>query len=192
MGQILGIFPYSFWDTGSQTKRAVLLSLAGPEVQDVFDTLPGTGDDYTTALTKRLTSYFEPKKNVPFERHIFRSATQQPHETLDAFATRLRQLVKTCDYSERGNEMIRDQLVDKCHSKDLRRRFLRETDPGLTLDKALSGARAIEASNRNAALMESTDTAPVNSLRTSSHRSNKFQARPKPKPRSNSDALRAS
>ena len=86
--------------------------------------------------------------------------------------------------------MIRDQLVDKCHSKDLRRRFLRETD--LTLDKALSIARAIEASNRNAALMESTDRAPVNTLRTSSHRSNKFQARPKPKPRSNGDALRAS
>ena len=108
--------------TDSKQKRAVLLHLAGPEVQDVFATLQDTGEDYAAALAK-LTAYFEPKKNVSLERHIFRSAVQMPDEPLDAFATRLRQLVKTCDNGERANEMIRDQLVDKCHSRDLRRRF---------------------------------------------------------------------
>ena len=49
--------------TDPKQKRASLHHLAGPDVQDVFNTLPDSGDDYTTALT-RLTSYFEPKKNV--------------------------------------------------------------------------------------------------------------------------------
>ena len=44
----------------------------------------------TTLLLLRLTAYFEPKMNVSFERHIFRSAGQMPNEPLDAFATRLR------------------------------------------------------------------------------------------------------
>lgn len=109
--------------TDSKQKRAVLLHLAGQEVQDVFATLQDTGEDYNTAL-QRLTAYFEPKKNVPFKRHIFRSAARMPDEPLNAFATRLWQLVKSCDYGERASEMIRDQLVDKCYSLDLRRWFV--------------------------------------------------------------------
>ena len=33
-------------------KRAILLHLAGAEVQEIFETLPETGDDYKTALEK--------------------------------------------------------------------------------------------------------------------------------------------
>jgi len=75
--------------TDPKQKRAVLLHLAGPEVQDVFTTLQDTGEDYAAALT-RLTALFEPKMNATLERHIFRSAAQMPNEPLDAFANRLR------------------------------------------------------------------------------------------------------
>ena len=53
--------------TDKKQRGAVLLHLAGPEVQRVFETLSGTGDDHATALAK-LTEYFEPKKNIPFVR----------------------------------------------------------------------------------------------------------------------------
>ena len=45
-------------------KRALLLHLAGPATQDIFETLADTGadDDFNTALAK-LTEYFNPKKN---------------------------------------------------------------------------------------------------------------------------------
>lgn len=45
-------------------KRALLLHLAGPDVQDIFFTLEGTGDDadYDGAVNK-LNEYFTPKKN---------------------------------------------------------------------------------------------------------------------------------
>ncbi len=78
--------------TDQKQKRAVLLHLAGPD--EIFETLPDTGDDYKTALEK-LNEYFKPKKNIPFERHVFRQAFQQPDESMDAFVTRLRSLSKT-------------------------------------------------------------------------------------------------
>ena len=51
--------------TENAQKRALLLHLSGPAVQDIFETLPDTGvaDDYGTACDK-LKEYFAPKKNV--------------------------------------------------------------------------------------------------------------------------------
>lgn len=53
-------------------KRALLLHLAGAEVQDLFSTLDKTGKDgdYELALTK-LDAYFTPQKNIPYQRHVF-------------------------------------------------------------------------------------------------------------------------
>lgn len=53
----------------SLSHSAVLLHLAGTEVQTVFKTLRNTEEDYDTALVK-LNEYFE-LKNIPFERHAF-------------------------------------------------------------------------------------------------------------------------
>ena len=136
--------------TEKKQKRAVLLHLAGVEVQTIFETLSDTGTDYDTALAK-LNEYFEPKKNIPFERHAFRQAAQESHESIDAYVTRLRSLAKSCEY-DKVDEMIRDQVVDKCASNSLRRRLLRETD--LTLEGLLRIARSIEASDLHAATME--------------------------------------
>lgn len=45
-------------------------------MQDIFLTFTDTGDDYDGALNK-LTEYFAPKKNIPFERHVFRQGRNQ-------------------------------------------------------------------------------------------------------------------
>ena len=132
-------------------KRAVLLHLAGPDVQEIFETLPNTGDDYKTALEK-LNEYFQPKRNIPFERHVFRQASQQPDESMDVFVTRLRTLSKTCDFGEQMDEAIRDQAIDKCVSKELRRRLLRE--PDIDLAKLLTISRAFEQSDFQAQEMK--------------------------------------
>ena len=47
-------------------KRALLLYQAGEATQEIFETIPDTGDDFATALTK-LTEYFSPKKNIDYE-----------------------------------------------------------------------------------------------------------------------------
>ena len=83
-------------------------------MQEVFETLTETGEDYATALGK-LNAYFKPQKNIPFERHTFRQAFQDPSETMDAYVTRLKRLVQTCDYGDSSDEMIRDQVLENRH-----------------------------------------------------------------------------
>ena len=56
--------------TDQKQKRAVLLHLAGPDVQEIFETLPDTGDDYKTALEK-LNEYFKPKKKYSIRAPCF-------------------------------------------------------------------------------------------------------------------------
>ena len=85
----------------------------------------------------KLNKYFVAKKNVPFERHAFRQAIQEPTEGIDVYFTRLRGLVKTCEF-DRVDEMIQDQVIDKCASNNLRRRLLLETD--FKLDRLLQVA----------------------------------------------------
>ena len=46
-------------------KRAVFLHCAGPRVQDIFDILEDTGDDFET-VAKKLMEYFEPRKHFLF------------------------------------------------------------------------------------------------------------------------------
>ena len=122
--------------TDQKQKCAALLHLAGSDVQEIFETLPNTRDDYKTALEQL---------NIPFERHVFRQASQQPDESMDVFVTRLRTLSKMCDFGEQMNEAIRDQVIDKCVSKELRRRLLCE--PDIDLSKLLTISRAFEQSH---------------------------------------------
>ncbi|CAB4023777.1 Transposon Tf2-9 poly, partial [Paramuricea clavata] len=147
-------------------QRAILLHLAGPEVQDIFETLEDTGNDLDTAIAK-LTSYFEPQKNIPFERHNFRQTTQLQGETIEQLAIRLKHQVKFCEYGN-PNDMIRDQIIEHCSSSRLRRRLLRE--PELTLEKTVEIGRSFEASERQASQIEAdslkTTDLGVNAIRS--------------------------
>ena len=128
----------------------MLLYQAGPETQDIFDTLTETGTDYATAKAK-LDEYFSPKKNVNYEVFRFRQATQQPTESVEQFATPLRKLSLNCEFQDVDSE-IKSAIIQNCTSKSLRRFALRETD--LTLDALLSKARSLEMSETQAASIE--------------------------------------
>ena len=71
-------------------KRALFLHCAGPKVQDIFDTLEDTGEDFETAAEK-LMEYFEPRKHHLFNIYQFRQLTQEKEESDDDFATRMKQ-----------------------------------------------------------------------------------------------------
>ena len=71
-------------------KRSLLLYLAGPDVEKMFETFPDNGDekDYDVAA-KKLTEHFASKKNITYEIYVFRKARQRHGETIDQFYTRL-------------------------------------------------------------------------------------------------------
>ena len=129
-------------------KRALLLHVAGMDVQEIYFTLAGEGGDASFEATlKVLDDHFVPKANIPFERHLFRQISQGIGETVDQFVCRLRQRAATCDFGAGEDDYIRDQLIDKCYSSHLRRKFL-EKEGTVTLDELLRVARSQEAVDR--------------------------------------------
>ena len=162
----------AFTVTEDKQKRALLLHYAGEEVMDVFDTLPDTGADYKTAHDK-LQAYFSPKRNIEYERFMFRETTQEKGETVDMFQTRLQKLAEHCEFHDKNQE-IKSQIIRGCLSARLRRRALREEQ---TLQQLLDLARSLEVSESQALGMEKpvSESATVNAVKFRKPRSHKRQ-----------------
>ena len=113
---------------------------------------PGPAPDGETQYAKAmrlLDAHFLPQVNIPFERHQFREAKQEESKTADQFMTRLFQVSENCDFGTSKEEQIRDQLIDKCRSHDLRKKLLAVSGK-LTLQKARDIARSMEAAESQA------------------------------------------
>ena len=131
-------------------KKALLLHTAGIEVQELYETLTDPGadtfeEDTATEYEKTvrtLNAYFVTKLNESYERHVFRSMTQQDGETVDQFIARLRKQAQNCNLNDPIVD-IRDQVIDKCRSSVLRQKLLGKEN--LTLTKVQEIARAMEA-----------------------------------------------
>ena len=130
------------------------MHLVGPETQEIFETFSENDDDLKTALTK-LNICFSPETNIPFEKHKFHEAKQEPEESIDAFVTRLRKLAEYCDFGVSLNDHVRDIVISKCRSTKFRERLLVESDVALEKDLEISSlmenadrrSQAIKASN---------------------------------------------
>ena len=57
----------------------------------------GTAAEYEKAVNK-LNAYFIPKLNSTHQKLVFRRMEQREGDTVAQFVTRLRQVVKDCDY----------------------------------------------------------------------------------------------
>ena len=136
-------------------KVALLLHMGGSELQELFQAIsdPDVKFESLKKAIEILDGQLLPRKNVIYERHVFRREAQRQGEGVDAFVARLRKLSKTCEYGVLREDMIRDQVVDKCSHK-LRRTLLRE--PNLTLTTAVSIARTFEEVDKQVEVMESS------------------------------------
>jgi len=85
-------------------------------------------------------------------RHLFRQLRQESHKSVSQFVTWLSKQAEYCDFAERKEEYIRDQITENHKSAAMRKEFLEKHD--LTLTKLLDIARAKEAAERQANLME--------------------------------------
>ena len=112
-------------------------------------TFYNVGATYKSAMDA-LNNHFEPKKNVAFERHVFRQAIQGTNKPSINFVTRLRKLASTCEFADKNSE-IRDQFIDNCFSNLLRRLLLLE--PNLTLEQVIGKAQAMELVEKQLIIM---------------------------------------
>lgn len=140
-------------EKNKQRRRALLLHLAGQDVQDIFSTLPRTGEvtDYAAAVDA-LNTYFVPQVNAAYARQTFHKVSQKQGETVQQFCTRLRQAAKDCDFQGDKDNQIRDAILSKCCSEYVRRKLLEE-GPNLTLARALEVASQCERVEEQLAAM---------------------------------------
>uniref|UniRef100_A0A5S6Q8Y2 Reverse transcriptase domain-containing protein n=1 Tax=Trichuris muris TaxID=70415 RepID=A0A5S6Q8Y2_TRIMR len=101
--------------------------------------------EHEEALLARLTEYFEPQRNVIYERFLFFSAVQEESETSSEYVVRLRKLASSCDFAPLTTELIRDRLVLGVHDKDVQRKLL--SNRNLTLAIAMDVCRTAEMTN---------------------------------------------
>lgn len=137
--------------TDATKKKATLLHVGGLMLQEIFHNIPDDvsaeeDDDVYKSAVKKLDDYFSPKQSKIYERHLFRLIKQEASEKFEKFLVRLRHQCSKCKFANPDDNLI-DQIVEKCSSKDLRKKILTWGDD-VTLDKIISQANAIEAVDR--------------------------------------------
>ena len=108
-------------------KRALLLHLAGPKVQDVFNNsifaeAQGKVKDYKKAMDC-LSEHFKLKKNAPMAQQTFLAATPLAGETINNFITRLQKLAEPRDYEGERDIQGRERAISFLKDKNLKSKF---------------------------------------------------------------------
>ena len=149
--------------SSDQTKVAILLNLAGEDAIELFNTFALTDSDSKklARVVKAFEDYCIPRKNIICERYKFWQCMQDDCETVDQFVTRIRTLVKTCEYNDR-DEIIRDKLVFGMKDDATKQKLLSRED--LQLKQAIDIARAAEVSKSQTQMM-ATQSYEVNLIR---------------------------
>ena len=93
-------------------KIAILLNFAGGDAIEVFNTFEfSEGDEKKLErVIERFEQYCNPRENVVFERYQFWKIDQEESEMVDQFVTRLKNKVKSCEYTS-VDDMVRDKFV---------------------------------------------------------------------------------
>ena len=125
-------------------QAATLKTVMGKQCRQILSRLElseADSKDPSTILDK-LESYFEPARNIVYERFLFHAAEQQRSETVDQYIIRLRRLAETCNFRGLHDEMLRDRLVLGCKDKAAQARLFRQRE--CDLKTALEALRISE------------------------------------------------
>jgi hypothetical protein len=151
--------------TDDKRKQALLLYVGGNELRKIHKTLDNGSIIYKETI-ELLNKHFEIDKNITYERHKFRSRSQNQNESTVSYITELRRLAKSCQFDEYSSEeAIIDQFIENCQSTKLRRQLLKESKK-LTLAKVIKHATLIESSEAQANEIEIKEES-VNKLKIS-------------------------
>ena len=138
--------------TGASKKRAALLAIGGQQLRDLFKTLKPTDDTYTSACTI-LNDHFKAKKNLTAERFkFFYTKPRGPEESHDHWISRLRTLVKDCDFDKMDDdEAIKLVVTLHTTSEKLQTAIIQKD---MNLEKVISTAKSMEMAQRELTFMK--------------------------------------
>jgi len=130
-------------------------------------------NDVFQVLVDKLTTFFSPKQNSSFERHMLRSLIPSSDESFAKFVLRLRQQIKRCDFGSTKADIeeicLKDKVIDAWASGDLKRKLLEKEH---SLDEILEACQVDEKIRKESALMTKNTEEPVNRVTTSKPKGN--------------------
>lgn len=121
--------------------------------QFIFDDSDANKKKTLKNAIKFFDQYFEPVKNVIFERSIFNVMKQEPSESIHSFIVKLQTQSENCEYGTMRAEMVRDRIVVGVRDIELRK-YLIDTD-NLTLELCIQKAKQYVANQLQAEKMGS-------------------------------------
>lgn len=128
-------------------KIDLLLYAMGEKSEEIFmQVMPQPHGKSFQDVIQAFTDYFEPKKNVVFERSRFNSRSQLAGETVDQYVTALHVMAEKCNYGQLRDELIRDRIVMGLTDTRTKERLQLKSD--LTLDSTVTIARQTEDQRR--------------------------------------------
>lgn len=92
-------------------KVALLLTIAGPQAIEIFNTFvfhsPDNSEKLDAVLSK-FDAHCSSNKNETYKRYVFWSRTQRQHEPFDSFLMDLRLKAQSCNFVTLKESIIRD------------------------------------------------------------------------------------
>lgn len=134
-------------------KINTLLNAIGEEAVEVFDSFNLTEVQKTqyAEVVKAFADFCEPKKNIVYERFMFNQRSQKEGESFDHFLMEIKRLVRTCEFGDKENEMLRDRIVMGINEQRLQTRLLETAN--LSYDTAVEKCRTNEATKEQTTTM---------------------------------------
>lgn len=133
-----------------EVRVRTLLYCMGVQARRVLASFNLTAEEALSysVVKSKFTSYFVHPLNEVHESYRFHKRTQQADESVDAFYSALRNMVKRCNYGSASVEdrLVRDRFIVGLFDSRLSEQLCRTSD--LTLDKALLHARLHEDAER--------------------------------------------
>ena len=114
----------------------------GPQAEGIYSQLVMSADEAKNfeKVMEKLDSYFQPQRNVIYERARLNNRVQKPGEAIEQFISDVYALAENCGYAgATKEEQIRDKIVSGILNKDLSREL--QMKPDLTLAQAVEMVR---------------------------------------------------
>ena len=115
-----------------------MLTCISSDALDVTDAMKFLKEDQRKdpeVILEKMKQYGIGECNETYERYVFNRRDQESNESVDAYVTALRQLVKTCNYGSLTDSLIRDRMVVGINDSSARKKLLQTSK--LTLGECI-------------------------------------------------------
>lgn len=166
-----------YTEKAEKLQCSLLLHCIGEDAVEVFNTFTFGEDekDKINPLLKKFEDFCNPIKNQTYERYKFHTYFQTEGETIDHYATELKNKAKTCEFGQLCDSFIRDRIVCGIINDQVRERLLRI--PDLTLTKSIDICRASEVSKQQLKSITEDDKSVHAFRRDTQHKQSKFKGK---------------